>query len=321
MRTNIKNAFNTISRQAVLTAALATASQPGFTSSALHGAYGHLAAYYGAGRSHDLWYTAPDGTVSRISSLEGVQQGDPLAMLLFCIALHPVLEAVGARHPDAELTFLADDGALTGGLHKVLPMVADLVASLATLGAVCQPLKCTLYAPAAADDVLHRAAWRHDTLLSAPGAAVRVDAPAPLLALDSAGYTFGGVAHGTDAYIRAHLDAVVGRAVTQLGDIKDMPHGLVHLSMVNSCINSRLMYFLRTHAPHHTAGPAAAFDGHILAAFQARAEWIPAAQTAAANAAAVRQLRAPRAAGGLGLTAMAPLALSAYLRAIYCVLL
>ena len=57
----------------------------------------------------------------QLSSTSGVQQGDPLGPLLFCLAIHSVLERITAECPSlAANAWYLDDGAVAGARDDVL---------------------------------------------------------------------------------------------------------------------------------------------------------------------------------------------------------
>ena len=61
----------------------------------------------------------PGGEPEIILSQEGVTQGDPLAMVLYGIALLPLAEALQKEFPDVLQPWYADDAAMQGPPARV----------------------------------------------------------------------------------------------------------------------------------------------------------------------------------------------------------
>ena len=62
----------------------------------------------------------PGGEPEIILSQEGVTQGDPLAMVLYGIALLPLVEALRKEFPDVLQPWYADDAAMQGSPARVV---------------------------------------------------------------------------------------------------------------------------------------------------------------------------------------------------------
>jgi len=82
----------------------------------------YLRAHYGV---NGILKDYSRDTVHTISSESGVQQGDPLGSLLLALGIHPLLIAVGSRHPSVFLSAYADNCTITGPLTKVQAAVED----------------------------------------------------------------------------------------------------------------------------------------------------------------------------------------------------
>lgn len=133
LQVDIKNAFNSVSREAVLQQVFERA--PGLGPWAAF-AYGTPSTLYVDGAPADS---------TPLSSSDGVRQGDPTGPLLFALALQPVLEEVAQQHPGCSLVAYADDITLQGPQHAVQAGFRSLCTALEPLRLRVNPLKSSLY--------------------------------------------------------------------------------------------------------------------------------------------------------------------------------
>ena len=83
-----------------------------------------------------------------IRSEAGVQQGNPLGPLLFCLVLHKVLSAIVSDSICSDLLFHAwyiDDGVIAGSEQAVVQALSIIQDLGPTLGLMINPSKCELY--------------------------------------------------------------------------------------------------------------------------------------------------------------------------------
>jgi len=123
VKLDYRNAFNSLRRDCLLESAL----------TAIPEAYSYIHASYSS--SSHLFYND-----QVIQSATGVQQGDPLGPLLFCMTLHPVLSQC-----DAEIRIgYLDDVTLGGSISLISQNVEYLKEASLNLGLVLNDNKCEI---------------------------------------------------------------------------------------------------------------------------------------------------------------------------------
>ena len=132
---DFKNAFNTISRKAMLEAL-----------------YSHPQLQY-IWRLVDFAYSTPSDLYVRnvqgllypgILSAEGVRQGDPLSSLLFALTMQPVYDAIIQQHPSLKATAILDDITLVGPANDLIHSYPTIINLAQALNLQVQPSKCQL---------------------------------------------------------------------------------------------------------------------------------------------------------------------------------
>ena len=131
LKVDMRNAFNVVSRQAVL------------DECSVH--FPELLPWVSwcYGQHPILWHT-----IGTISSEAGVQQGDPLGPLIFCLVLQKVVSAIAADSVCSELLFHAwylDDSVVAGprlAVENALSIIQELGPPL---GLFVNPTKCELF--------------------------------------------------------------------------------------------------------------------------------------------------------------------------------
>ena len=132
LKIDFENAFNSVSRAALLEAVLAE-----FPSLARW-------AWWCYGEHSQLW---AGGRV--IESQSGTQQGDPLGPLFFCLLLRRVTAEICHRWPDLKLhVWYLDDGTLVGDRESLKQILDFLRSSIVRdLGLIINDRKCELWWP------------------------------------------------------------------------------------------------------------------------------------------------------------------------------
>jgi len=133
-----KNAFNSISRQAILD-----------TIAASHSHLFPFVKWMYATPSR-LWLPGSRASDSPLLSTSGVKQGDPIGPLLFSLTLQPLLQKISAEFPGVRVAAYLDDTFLQGPPA----LVANAFSRLQSLGAAIHlkvvPDKSAIYSPTSA---------------------------------------------------------------------------------------------------------------------------------------------------------------------------
>jgi hypothetical protein len=238
VKLDFKNAFNLVSRQAVLDAV--TARFPALT------------------RWVTWCYKQPSdlhfGTTTLLSA-GGVQQGDPLGPLLFAGALHSLV--LDLRQGPLDLVFFyLDDGVIAGDVAAVGAAVAHIQAQSAQLG-------------------LHLNLDKSEAIsLGATTAALSAHLP-PALVLDSSGqsrvqanFELLGAAVGDAAFIAAHTQKRTTSALDLLDAISTLDDPQVALRLLRSSGgHCRMVHNMRCTPPSAQLQGFKAFDQGVRACF------------------------------------------------------
>jgi hypothetical protein len=260
-----------------------------------------------------LTFRGADGSAHTILSARGVQQGDVWGPTLFCGGIHPLV-AIILRDP-AFLQLLglsfSDNLTLKGKLSSLMAFAAELKITFAEVGLRLNPDDSKIFVPswAAKLDDQGCAAWvrfqeKHDTMG---------------FAYCPEGLKIVGCPFGSDGFCKSVFEKCLERTVVDLPKLDVIPDGLVHFTLVKTCINTRLNYFCRCAPPRLTRGTAQSYDAAVTSALSNYLK-IPLFDQGALNEDArnspwfdaLIQLRLPVRDGGGGLTSVADITLPAF---------
>jgi hypothetical protein len=288
---DIANAFNSIDRSALLAAV--------YTNPDLARCWRTVA--FGYGQPSLLLMRCGDSvpdTDAFIESRNGVRQGDPLAALLFSLAMHPVYAAI-ARQLHAGCYAFMDDAHGVGWLEECLQMWERLPSLLAPLGLHLNQAKCELTC-FHLDTLQHHADRVALETLRAAGVKIN----------HRSLHVLGSVVGVDDACVAQELHDAGRFRADQLVAFRRLPllHKQTAMIALRHLTGTVLTHQLRAMTPSATEHYAAAYDAQVLQAAH-RIVGIRALDGARYD----EQLRWPLRIGGFGLTSANCIAPAAYL--------
>ena len=234
---DIKNAFNTLSRQAIFDfMAGGCAKAFGSNIRSFQGwdiLWSHFSAHYDKKGILKFYHS---GNVEHVLSECGIQQGDPLGSILFALAFHPLLMKIADLYPDILVTAYADNVALVGKRSRVLLAVDQFVTFLAEKNLKLNPAESLIYSPKRTVSQSQEI----DTVVSAGGLE---------LPCTSRGIKILGSPIGEETFAQELLEKIGSKVENDILLLKSFPYLHQRLKLATFCANKRLSYFLRTISP------------------------------------------------------------------------
>ena len=197
LKTDILNAFNSVSRQQFLDEVIIQFPQ----------IHAHGQQMYGI-TSPLLYFNGK--SVSVIPSEEGVHQGDPLGPFLFALSTHPVNNRLQKKHNNLTILAYLDDIFVVGYSQQYESVLTDLRKEFQTINLKICNRKCEIYLPSAKESNVNR--------FSVP--------------IVSSGVDILGVPIGNDSYVqsRCSKSAAAGEGLcSQLLNLNDPQSALLLL--------------------------------------------------------------------------------------------
>ena len=134
LKTDVKNAFNSIGRSHLLNQV--AEHHPDI--------YPHVAQMYSS--SSPLVFHQ-DNSSSVILSEEGIHQGDPLGPVLFSIGIQPLLMRLQDHNPNIKVLAYLDDVFVLGDPANVVPALDEIKSMFREINLVVADHKCEIYSP------------------------------------------------------------------------------------------------------------------------------------------------------------------------------
>lgn len=239
VKLDFANAFNTVSRQEVLSAACAH--------------FPTLARWVN-------WCYGGPSTLqfgsSALQSAAGVQQSDPLGPLLFSAALHPLAAELRAGPLDIAMFYL-DDGVVAGDVAAVGAALKHIERRAAGIGLRLNLSKCEVVVPG-----------------PATAADLSAALPSPVLWGECGGervlhnFEFLGAAIGADDFVAAHTEQRVSKAAALLDAIAELEDPQVALRLLRACAgHTRLLHSMRCNPPQPPQAALEHFDDLVRTCF------------------------------------------------------
>jgi len=297
-KTDVASAFQEVHREYIIAAA---AHYPSLTH-LVHLVYGDPTAV--------IYRDAASGATLNVRSERGVNQGCPLAALLYSTSLRHAVDATLRAHPGVTIRGVADDRVFLGLIDDVLPALSTYKSELAFQGQRLQSNKTVIYAPS--------------TGCTNGAASIAAKCAA-------AGYPTGqgiliaGSPVGDTPFVQATLSGMFDDIAGKIAAIRTLDLATVNkrttrqglYKAVRFCIApASVNYLLRTTPPAQVAMQAARFDDEtyrlIMAIFSVSSSE-PAANPASPDGALTKlRVHLAAAAGGLGVTSAVAASIPAY---------
>ena len=229
-----------------------------------------------------------------IACQTGVQQGDPLGSLLFCLALTIVVDAVQEAAPTLLLhQWFADDGFTIGDVATSLKALATVQRVAPTVGLQLKLSKCEV--------AFLGNEGREEAL---------AQFPPELKRCPGADMEYMGGALGGDAFITQRVEGICDKVDATLEVLGSFDDAQVELALLRHCLGvCKFVYHLRTTPPQLMPGAIDRIDGLLHKALTSILGAPP-------TPAAMQQASLPTHLGGLGITLASQIAAAAYLSSV-----
>jgi hypothetical protein len=270
--TDIKNAFNTISRNHVLSI-VDSKEELAFLRRPMHAAYGQPAALYTNG---------PQGRAV-ILSRQGVRQGDGLGSMAFAIGIKTAIDNTVVAHPGCKVIAISDNVKFVGAPEVAIDCGERFMEEVRRLGMTCEPSKQSFtYLHGDLADVTRNRLQRINVKLDD---IMTIDLGVPISADDRPAQAYlMQTAQKHDVLVDRLLNPLIPAHAT--------------MKILRLCAIPRVHFMARTMPPRLTADPLLHVDTRVMQAV------IQKCQLRNLTQARQTQITLPRRKGGLGLRPM-----------------
>ncbi|XP_065832959.1 uncharacterized protein [Oscarella lobularis] len=229
LKTDAKNAFNSVSRKTIL--------------DNVRDSFSELLSFVSKCyvQSSTLLTTVGD-TLSAISSEEGVQQGDPLGPFLFALAIHPILQNANVGSNCHTVCYL-DDAIILGEKSQVLATYQEIKRRLADIGLQLPEEKCEAFSFCDIED------W---------------PIPVPI----RRGVDVLGSPIGSEEFVESSCLQKAKKASALLEKLPLLGDGQTANALLRSCANSKINHLCRTVSPHLIVKAASLHDSNFVQSFE-----------------------------------------------------
>ncbi|KAL0219398.1 hypothetical protein P9112_005051 [Eukaryota sp. TZLM1-RC] len=211
---DFKNAFNSVKREAIFE--VIKSDFPELSSFFYH--------FYG--KESDLIFNS-----FGLKSSSGVKQGDPLGPLLFCLAIHKILNIIKQKYPSIKIVAYMDDISLIGSFDLLELVAQEIADSYENIGLHLNASKCLLIGSSAQDLVIN-------------------DSIVPFTNYSSDAFKFLGCWLGNVPQIQNKLQVILEKMKIELDSISSLDiEKHIKFFMLKICYTGRITHILRSCAP------------------------------------------------------------------------
>ncbi|KAL0214112.1 hypothetical protein P9112_006296 [Eukaryota sp. TZLM1-RC] len=166
-----------------------------------------------------------------LKSSSGVQQGDPLGPILFCLAIHKTLNIIKQKYPSIKIVAYKDDISLIGSFDLLELVAQEIADSYGNIGLHLNASKCLLIGSSAQDLVIN-------------------DSIVPFTNYSSDSVKFLGCWLGNVPQMQNELQAILEKMKIELDSISALDiEKHIKFFMLKICYTGRITHILRSCAP------------------------------------------------------------------------
>ncbi|KAL0219994.1 hypothetical protein P9112_005647 [Eukaryota sp. TZLM1-RC] len=182
-----------------------------------------------------------------LESSSGVKQGDPLGPLLFCLAIHNIIQMTQQDFPDLRIVAYMDDISIIGSFESISRVSEDIAAKYKEIVLALNPSKCLLIG-------------KEKQSLMIGGAQI------PFINYDQQAFKFLGCWLGNLDEIYSHLNNLVEKFDKDLSFIAECDiEKHIKFFILTICYSGKFTHILRSTPPSYSIlGGWFPFDVHLI---------------------------------------------------------